>query len=205
MTIEKRIAFSSGHGLSSRVKGMVDPGATGFGDTEAKETDSMCTNLSQDFARLAWKVLDRDTGDFATADDAAKAFDAKVFIEYHLNAAGASAHGVECWISARPNGNEAVLADNIMDGIGALGFSKRGVKRTAAFAALHQYVGMDTVLVEAAFISNRKDNDNYARQKLKIELAIMNQILRCYGFGQYKSLPRTWGNLKAYLFRITHR
>lgn len=205
MSFRKRIALSSGHGLSSRIKGKVDPGAIGFGEKEAAKTKAMCDNLSKDFARLNWRVLFRDTGYFSMADDEARKFDASVFLELHLDAAGASANGSGCFVASRTNGKETTLANNILNGIVRVGFRDRGVKKTDDLSVLRQYSGMDSVLVEMAFITNARDNARYDANTEKIELAILNGVLKTYGLKQRTTLPRKWSNLRAYLYRITHR
>lgn len=202
---KKAICFSAGHGLSSRIKGHTDPGASGYGANEAKRNLWMCSNLAKDFAALGWSVLLRDSGYYATADDDAYKWGASTFIEYHLNAAGKAASGTECWVASRPSSTEKSIGTSIVKRIAAVGFRNRGLKTTNQLAVLKKHIGMASILVEACFITNKGDMERYNNNVEKVELAVVNGILTGRGFKPVKKLPRKMNGVSRLFAKIVRR
>ena len=191
-----RGAQSGGHGMGSRVINKVDPGATGCGYEETDIALGMATRVAYDFAALGWPQLLRDGGFYALADDEATAFGADFFIEYHMNASTSNlANGVEVFVGTNAAQREYLLATNVVLGISrASGLKNRGVK-SEGFAVLRQHP-MDSILIELAFITNPKDVAAYQENVDAIELAIVNAVLKTYGYKQVPSLPRKWSALR---------
>lgn len=201
-----KACFSAGHGMSSRVVGSFDPGACGCGYREADVVLGMVQRLSYDWAALAGKVYLRDVGNYATGDAEAYNAGCKVYLEVHLNAfPDAAAHGTEVWVYSKPTSKELALAQRIVNAIAALGFTNRGVKKSANLAALTPYEGMASALVEICFITNRGDMNRYQGDPTKVELAILNAMLTYFGARPVTTPPRTWSPPRTWMWRIFRR
>lgn len=198
-----KVCISAGHGISSRTPGKVDSGAVGSGYREATVVLGMAKRLGQDFAVLGWPTLVRDSGYYANADNDAAAFGAQAFIELHMNAASASATGVEVLVGPNASRREYALAQAIADSVSReAGIRNRGVKVRTDLAVLSQYPSMDSVLAELAFVSNVGDMRAYQAHVDSIELGIVNAVLVTYGYRAIKSLPRKWSTAWAMVKRF---
>lgn len=196
-----RLCFSAGHGLESRKKGALDPGACANGQKEWERVHTMASRVSRDFAVLGYPTLFRDVGLYSEADDAAKAFGADIFIELHLDAAGSTAKGTTAFVGTHATARERRLASLLSSDVAAaVPTNNRGVKVSSDFAVLKGSV--DTVLLEICYLTNMSDIYNFTKNHDKIELAIVNAILKGIGKKPVKSLPRTWPRAIANIRRF---
>jgi N-acetylmuramoyl-L-alanine amidase len=193
-------AFSAGHGYGSRQTGHTDSGATSRYGIEAVLTRDFARKQAENAAAMKAKALFRDRGRYYLADDDALKFGAKTFVEFHFNAARASAHGVEVLVAKNATSAEKKLATAYSVAIAhVLGIPNRGVKE-ADVAVLKQHAGMASVLVEICFLTNGDDMARYKKQLAKLELACFNVYWTYVGEKPRATRPRlTWR--KAYIRR----
>ena len=202
MQAHPRICISAGHGLSSRVAGQVDPGAD-MVTSKNDEADFALTFskwLVADLKSLVrWRgeVFLRDAGPYAAADDFAAKNACDLFIEMHLNSGGGTGTEV-IYEDSKDRGFATYLSADIA---AALGLRDRGAKRRTDLAVLTPHAGMVQVLVEMFFADKKSDVNAYRDHAEKVELAIVNRILRHYGWNTVKSLPRTWGRAKRLAYK----
>lgn len=198
-----RICVSAGHGLSSRVKGAVDPGADVLAPygSESDVVLALSRRLDKDFAVLfngvpgAFHML-RNSGVFYKADDEAYANACDTFIEFHTNAAK---------VSKKPDGKKVgteVLYHDVRDRpfavvmsaavAKALRLPDRGAKQRTDLSVLAPKPRMAQILVELFFGSDADDVAAWEKHRLAAELAIVNVCLDRWGWRRVKSLPRKW-------------
>lgn len=191
-----RITISAGHGIGSRAPGGYDSGAVGGGVHEATRVLALAKNLAYDFAALGWHTFLRDRGYYARADDEAYGFDSDVFCELHLNSGTARASGVEVLVNPSAGKLTRAVAASVSARIAhALEVPNRGVKERGDLAVLKPHGEMRSILVEAYFVSNRRDRDLGRIRAYRVERAIMNGILTGLGFkaiGGLVAAPRLW-------------
>lgn len=212
MNKSPEVMLSAGHGMSSRVKGQVDPGVgTVSGSTEAAIALAMCRRLTADlrvvFAKSNGSVHLRDAGAFYRADDEAYALGCDTFLEFHTNATKPSPKpdgktvGVEALFedyADRP------LAEDIATAIARAGhLTNRHARRRTDLAVLDPKPGMAQVLVELFFGSDADDMAKWRTYHEAIELAVLNVLLAQWGWRGVRSLPRRWSWTMKVRYRAT--
>lgn len=111
-------------------------------------------------------IMTRNEDEFISLGDRCKRANRKkadLFVALHRNSAE-SGSGVEIWINSDPTQTESELAQNILDGVEAVGISKnRGVKNGFVSNSdgnyyVNKHTDMPSCLVEMGFITSKKDN-----------------------------------------------
>ena len=196
------IMISAGHGYASREAGKTDPGA------DIKTTTRDEADWTLVFSR--WLVADlkavvgnrgavylRDAGYYAAVDDEAAKLGCDLLIENHLNSGGGT--GTEVLYE---DAKDALFAQSLSADIAlALGLRDRGAKHRSDLAVLSPRPGMVQVIVEYFFADNKYDVNEYREKREKVELAVVNRVLRHYGWRTVRTLPRKWGRLSRLMYR----
>jgi N-acetylmuramoyl-L-alanine amidase len=124
--------------------------------------------------KVVWLTGDY-TGKHKERQRQAKQAGCDLVIEFHFNAANDSrAHGAEVWYRQYSTPSK-VLAERLLEAIGACGFARRGVKLAtpqcrAGF--INAYANdILVVLLEPAFVTNREDAGKLHNQKVLTQLA----------------------------------
>lgn len=175
--MSKRVYIGVGHGGS-------DPGATANGLKEKDLNLSTAKHLKTALERCGVSVKMSRTTDaevfIETRIKEANAFNADLSLDIHYNAGGGD--GAEVYYT-RFGGKGKTLANNILKRFGEIGQNSRGAKIKLNSAG-NDYFGfvrqtnMPAVLVECAFVDNKKDiaiADTEAERK-KIAEAICKAI-----------------------------
>lgn len=199
-----RLCISAGHGKDSRRDGKTDPGALIVGDpaTEADVVRKLALNLSADFGILfptrGGYVMLRDGGRYYRADDEAANHACDLFLELHVNAGGGT--GSEALYES--TGSRALAAALSAVTASALGIRDRGAKRNTSIAVLNPHPpGMVSVLLELFFADSRADVRQWKMHWPDAELAIVNAVLRHYGWRTVKTLPRDWNTFQRRAYK----
>ena len=206
MALDKnpRLAISAGHGMNSRKAGAKDPGASikRENDTEADFALRFSKHIFEDFqalfsGRRKGFVVLIDKVKYYKADDVAANKDCDLFIEFHLNSGGGT--GTEVLYEATKNKKFAIA---LSKEIAASWHGKnRGAKHRTDLAVLTPHDGMYQVLAELFFADNPKDLKKFRDNAPEPELAVVNRILKHYGWKPVTSLPRKWSKLKKLTYK----
>jgi N-acetylmuramoyl-L-alanine amidase len=190
----KKIYLDAGHGIP------VDSGAVGNGLKEA-EVVLTIQQLFEAYMTTNYEgfVFNRTRSDNKTflslgaRADKANAWDADVFISFHINsAANVAATGYEDFIYSKTQSSatkslQNMIHDQIVPVLKKHNINNRG-KKSADYAVLRE-TNMSAVLTESLFISNAKD-----AQKLK-SLEILKDFASAYaeGVAKFLGLPKKKG------------
>lgn len=203
--------ISSGHGLSSRVRGKWDSGAVGGKLTEAAENVEMAGHVTDNLRALKYcgmRAEHRGRGYFALADDDALKFftDSNrarnlLFLELHCDSStNTAAHGSSVYLHREASDAEERAAEIVLRRICvALGTEPRGVKHEN-FAVLAQQP-MVSLLVERYFISNAGDRKLAEKYHVDEELALTNSVLEYFGWPTVQTRPRFWGPVRRAAYK----
>jgi N-acetylmuramoyl-L-alanine amidase len=153
----KKLYLDAGHGLP------VDPGAVGNGLKEAEVVLTIMqlfeAHLKANYTGFATNHTRTDNKTFLSLSaraDKANAWGADVFISFHINAAGATAHGYEDFIHTSESSGSQKLQDavhaKVLPVLKKYNISDRGQK-TDNLAVLRES-DMPAILTETLFISN---------------------------------------------------
>jgi len=195
-----RDGLSAGHGEGSRHPGQSDSGANVIGDglpakTEDDYTLEMCQSVRADLRAVYSAagqgfVMLRDSGLYSRADNDCALNDCDLFIEFHTDSLTATSTGVGTFYRTdRAQKLAAMLAKN---GAHALGLRNRGARRNDTFAVLDVHPGMDSVLVEMFFGSNKSDTRAFLKHRDAFVLAMVNCILTWHGWNTVSKRPSQW-------------
>lgn len=171
-----KILLIAGHGDG-------DPGAIGCGCKESNLTREVVALVKDQLSKYTTvDVFDTTKNAFATLT-AGKPIDFKPYdyvLEVHFNAFNGAGHGTEIYVTTEEKGT--TVEQKIVNGIAALGYSNRGVKRTN-WTVIHtaKRQGVSAALLEVCFIDNQADMDMYHKSKNKIAAAVTNAIVDCFG------------------------
>lgn len=147
------ILLSAGHGAN-------DPGAVNGSNKEAELTRELVNVFKETLSKQGHTVSLRS---FATNEyDEALSLNFKKYdlvISIHLNAASASATGVETWVSKSYPRSSAAIAKKVNDAIAdGMKWANRGVKQEDwRICYLAGKQGVNAMLIEFGFISNTSD------------------------------------------------
>lgn len=144
-----------------------DPGATGFGMTEAERVATIGAIVAADLQKVGYTVRVLQSNDLDEVVEASNDWGADLFVSIHCNAAAsAQAHGTETWCYDGSQDGEALaecINKQIVNSVfGGDDDCDRGVKGAKPGRnGLYVLTETDTtaVLVETAFISNEGDAD----------------------------------------------
>ncbi len=158
-----KVFIDPGHGHSNRNDGRYDPGAEGFGQTEAAIVMEYANTL-RDLALKAGhevvrsRVDDKDPAPLSQRVSTAKRYKCDVFVSLHCNAYNGKAHGTE--VIYRGDHNHLMAVNLSLYVSQALGTFNRGAKNESAspHGRLAVMAFPKTWLIELAFIDNAADN-----------------------------------------------
>jgi N-acetylmuramoyl-L-alanine amidase len=173
-----KILLIAGHGQG-------DCGAVGNGYQEATLTREVVSLLQSILSRCAdVTVFDTSKNMYKFLKSGNK-FNFKEFdyvFEVHFNAFNKTAHGTE--ILVHPNEKGVSVEQNIINGIAALGFTNRGVKRRTDLLNMNtckKVQGVSYALLETCFIDNQNDMKLYQAKKQNVVQAIAKGIITGFG------------------------
>lgn len=101
-------------------------------------------------------------GELSEGTNRANANNCDMYITIHMNASGASGHGVECWLYNDGNATMNTIADRINMNFAAKGFTNRGRKYSTELHDLNAS-SMPAMIVETLFCDNQYDADLYRK------------------------------------------
>lgn len=176
-------ALDAGHGQSSRTAGVYDPGASLQGYQEHKLAQELVDNLDADLRALGHRTH-LPTGIFTSRDDAALRASVDFYLSVHFN--GGLGTGTEAFVNTTSATYLAkVFATDISGRLAkVMGIPNRGMKY-ANFAVLS--ANRNDALIEVCFPA---DVQKYIASKDKVELAILNALLKAHGLTEVPLLPR---------------
>ena len=162
---EKTVCIDPGHGGSS-------VGASSGNRYEKDDTLRLSLLVRDSLEERGYTVvMTRDDDSDVSLSERCKIANkarASLFVSIHRNASTAQeATGVEMWIHSSNPTDDALLAQNILDGFDALNIMKnRGIHTGYREGEdlnyyINKYTKMPSVLSEIGFISNEEDNKKY--------------------------------------------
>lgn len=156
------IILDAGHGLSNRKLGLFDPGAVSTGIREADIALDWTNELRAILIGRGVRVVRtrRDHDDPAPVGERAgiaRAYQGKVMISFHCNAANGQANGTETFYRGAPNQPHAIAINTAI--VQALGTRDRGAKTEASsqHARLAIMSFQPCFLIELGFIDHTGD------------------------------------------------
>ncbi len=173
-----KIFLDAGHGGN-------DPGAIGSRSKEKDNALKVILKLGDYLVKLGHQVnYSRKTDIFVPLSERARqanAWGADIFISAHNNAATATASGFETFIyNGKVSNRTKKLQNDIHDVISkGIGIKDRG-KRSANFAVVRE-TNMSGILIEYAFITNKKDENILINEVDKLALLTANGVAKFYG------------------------
>lgn len=173
-----KILLIAGHGQG-------DCGACGNGHQEATLTREIVSLLKPILSKYAdVTVFDTSKNMYKFLKSGNK-FNFKAFdyvFEVHFNAFNCKARGTE--ILVHPNEKGVSVEQNIVNGIAALGFTNRGVKRRTDLLNMNtckKVQGVSYALLETCFIDSKNDMKLYQAKKQDVVQAIAKGIVTGFG------------------------
>ena len=190
-----RVVVDAGHGGS-------DPGAVFEGRQEKDDVLRLALAVGEILENNGVEVVyTRTTDVFDTPYQKAvkgNNADADIFLSLHRNAT-ASPRGIMSLVYS-DTGVPAELARNINANLAALGFRDLGVIERPGLVVLRR-TEAPAVLVEAGFIDNPSDNEQFDAQFNEIAAGIANGVLETLGVEQ-GSMPITYYRVQTGAFRV---
>lgn len=190
MAYNATVTISAGHGYGSQSREAFDPGADSkWVSNEGTVVIGFSTRIARDLAALGIPTFYRNKGLYFMADDDAAKFDSEWFYEFHLNAGGGK--GSEVWIDETPSPAERRGALDMLYALTGFdnGFYNRGVKKNN-WAVLRDHPSMNSMLVELFFADSSTDVAKFNKNVNKIELRVVNAIIKQLGRKPVRYLPR---------------
>lgn len=129
-------------------------------------------------------IMTRSDDEYISLSDRCRCANKKraaLFVALHRNSAE-SGKGVEIWINSNPDNTESELAQNILDGVEAIGISSnRGVKKGYRTNSngnyyVNKHTNMPSCLVEMGFITSKDDNRLFDENLTEYAKAIAQAI-----------------------------
>lgn len=168
-----------------------DPGAEANGREEKNDTLSLAKAVKTQLEKKNFKVVMSRTTDKAVDRDKrgemANNCKADLMISIHRNQSNdTSGKGVEIWIKSTNPASEKLLAENIMKKIEKVGISQnRGVSSGTLVDPTDDYLEnsvptMPSCLIEFGFVSNKKDNKLFDKNKVAYAKAVADGIEKTY-------------------------
>lgn len=168
-----------------------DPGAEADGRKEKNDTLSLAKQVKTQLEKKNFKVVMSRTSDKTVDRDKrgemANKCNADLMVSIHRNQSNdTTGKGVEIWIKSTDPANEGLLAENIMKKIEKVGISQnRGVNAGTLVDPNDDYSEnsvptMPSCLIEFGFISNKKDNKLFDKNKSAYAKAIADGIEKTY-------------------------
>lgn len=193
-----RVVVDAGHGGT-------DPGAVFEGRQEKDDVLRLALAVGEILENSGVEVVYTRTTDVydSPIQKAMKgnAANADIFLSLHRNAT-ASPSGATGIMSLvyEDTGVPAELARNINANLSALGFKDLGVIERPGLVVLRR-TNAPAVLVEAGFIDNPSDNEQFDAQFNEIAAGIANGVLETLGVEQ-GSMPITYYRVQTGAFRV---
>ena len=172
-----KIFINPGHDSKLTSYGsQIDPGASGYGITEAVEALKYGELLDAKLKEAGFQTKMIQDDDLGYVCDTANDWDADIFISLHFNACDATANGTECL--HYPGSSNSIRLSNYIQNriIEKLNTSDRGLKERPGLYVLRN-TDMPATLVEMAFIDQYDDNQLIKNNKEDFIDAIYNGIL----------------------------
>ena len=177
-----RILLISGHGAG-------DPGAIGTSCRETDETRAM-TKLVADYLKGTADVAIYPAARNAYSDYRSSILNATAnfgwydyVLEIHFNAISASyadgtVKGSEVWVT--PSEKSYGVEKEILNSLGNLGFTNRGVKISGNLAVINaaKRAGVSSALLEVCFIDDADDMQLYTSDRSRVAQAIAGGIIK---------------------------
>ena len=173
-----KILLIAGHGAG-------DCGAVGNGYQEATLTREVVSLLKPILSKYADVTVFDTSKNMYKFLKSGNTFNFKAFdyvFEVHFNAFDKTAYGTE--ILVHPTEKGVSVEQNIINGVAALGFTNRGVKRRTDLLNMNtckKVQGVSYALLETCFIDNQNDMKLYQEKKQDVVQAIATGIVTGFG------------------------
>lgn len=170
------IILDPGHGLGNRRAGVYDPGAEGFGDTEAAIVMEWANRLrailrAKGFPVVRTRVDRSDPCPVSKRAQIARDYRGSIMLSLHCNAADGKAQGTETFYRGPEN---KPFAEQLTASVcQALGTKNRGAKteKDSQHPTLAVMSFQPCFLIELGFIDNIQDHERIAEDSDKIQSA----------------------------------